>query len=484
VRSNLVRISQIVTPVVNPRLVKVMMASDGYPALVTLSSAVPGFVGFNEDGVPVDSDGRVILVADLTTVAGDGLPGNMTVKGERLIDVNGDGIADNVDLVEMGKKMQIDLDGDNKPDLDVDGDGILDSDFNGDGFPDSVVVDTTTAQTVVFIRYRATDGSIKKVPLAEAGFVKVAWSNDASQLYVSWSQSTGGVSGLGYSVAVGESFNELTKITKSYVDGTRVNSNSRRISNLSLQPAAVVRLDNELAAGTSTGTAITVDADIPKSFPDTARIYVGMEMIQVRKTGSRAFTVIQRGANNSIPQFHPKGTPVSDTAYTVAIRVSSGSTVASEKPLMLYRIDTDAPSSPSSVKSGGAGTSSEGAFGFGAPGLQGAAVAPSGIFPVSWSPASDLTSGVLQYEIQERVDNDPVWRTAAVIPAKTADGALVTNYTVGGDPRNPMEKPRSKGKFYSYRIRAFDSAGTPSSWAAAAAPTFVGSLSDLETISN
>ena len=114
----------------------------------------------------------------------------MIINGERLIDVNGDGIPDNVDIIGSGSRTQIDMDGDGKPEMDIDGDKILDSDFNGDGFPDEIVIDTTTLQAVVFIRYRATDGTIKKVPVAEAGFVKVTWSNDASQLYVAWNQQS------------------------------------------------------------------------------------------------------------------------------------------------------------------------------------------------------------------------------------------------------------------------------------------------------
>ena len=484
--SNLVTFTEIVTPVVNPRIVKIMLASDGYPALVKLSSSVPGFVSFGEANVPLDQNGNPILAADLQTQAADGVPGNITLGGERLIDLNGDGVPDNLDLAGTGRRDQIDLDGDGKPELDIDGDGILDSDFNGDGFPDEVVIDSTTLQTVIFVRYRASNGSIQKVPVADAGFVKVSWSNNASELYISWTPSTVTATALNYSVAVGESFNELDKISKSYLNGDYVSQNARKITSLSLQPAAVVRLDNELSVVTSTGTQFTVDKTIPSEFPDTGRIYVGMELMQVRKAGTRTFEIISRGANDSLPQFHPKGTPVSDTGYTVALKVSSGpaAVIASQKPLILYRIDTQAPSAPGSLKGSGQESSAPGLLPFGARGAFGAAsFAPSGIFPISWTPAADDHSGVAQYEIQERVGNSPVWKTIGFIPAKTADGALVSNYTVGGDPRTPAESPRAKSKFFSYRVRAFDAAGSPSSWSGASAPVFTGSLADLDTIS-
>ncbi len=245
----------------------------------------------------------------------------------------------------------------------------------------------------------------------------------------------------------------------------------------------MVRLDQELPATASTGTVINVDLDIPKSFPAVGRIYVGMEMMQVQKSGAKTFSVISRGTSGSQPQFHPKGTPVSDTAYTVSLKISSGAVapITSEKPLLLYRIDTEPPTSPGNLK----GSASASAPAFGSPGVRGtqAQVSASGIFPVSWAASSDLGSGVAQYEIQERVGTSPVWKSIAFIPAKTADGALVTNYTVGGDPRNPTEIPRTSGKFYSYRIRAFDAAGSPSGWATQDVPIFVGSLKDLETIS-
>ncbi len=44
-------------------------------------------------------------------------------------------------------------------------------------------------------------------------------------------------------------------------------------------------------------------------------------------------------------------------------------------------------------------------------------------------------------EIQEREDASPVWKPIAVIAARTADGALVSNYTVGGD--SPPGKART-----------------------------------------
>src|SRR3989338_10216174 len=95
-----------------------------------------------------------------------------------------------------------------------------------------------------------------------------------------------------------------------------------------------------------------------------------MKPIQVRKTGPRTFEVISRGTSGSQPQFHPKGTPVSNTGYTVSLRVSSGtvSPITSEKPLLLYRIDTNAPTTPGTLSS-----ASSGATPFGSPGARGAA---------------------------------------------------------------------------------------------------------------
>jgi hypothetical protein len=74
-------------------------------------------------------------------------------------------------------------------------------------------------------------------------------------------------------------------------------------------------------------------------------------------------------------------------------------------------------------------------------------------YNVNWGAASDnatgVESGVARYEVQERKDTSPVWKTIA---------------TPAGDKLNMFIQDKEPGSFYYYRVRAQDEAGNWSAW--------------------
>jgi hypothetical protein len=74
------------------------------------------------------------------------------------------------------------------------------------------------------------------------------------------------------------------------------------------------------------------------------------------------------------------------------------------------------------------------------------AAAASSSFWVNWPPASDDVSGILYYEIQERTDTSPVWQTVST--------SSVNSYQINKDTYT------DQGKFFYYRVRARNYAGT------------------------
>jgi hypothetical protein len=74
---------------------------------------------------------------------------------------------------------------------------------------------------------------------------------------------------------------------------------------------------------------------------------------------------------------------------------------------------------------------------------------------------------VREYEIQERVDNDPVWRTVAHVPS------VRTSYIIG-EGKLAGDDARPRGHFYTYRIRARNFAAGWSDWSPVSNAAFTG----------
>jgi hypothetical protein len=123
-----------------------------------------------------------------------------------------------------------------------------------------------------------------------------------------------------------------------------------------------------------------------------------------------------------------------------------------ESAIKLYRVDVTPPSIPEKPVSDQE--------------LSGKP-ATKGMFTMTWKLVSDGESGVRTYEIQERVDNDPVWKTIRLAPGNR-------NTFVIGNLDNPSNKAKPAGHFYTYRIRAVNQAGVASAWSDASAPAATG----------
>jgi hypothetical protein len=98
--------------------------------------------------------------------------------------------------------------------------------------------------------------------------------------------------------------------------------------------------------------------------------------------------------------------------------------------------------------------------------------AEGGKFEIKWDPSGDVESGVREYQIQERVDNDPIWRTVAYVPANRV------SYIIG-DGKVLGDEPRARGHLYTYRVRSRNHAGGWSEWSPVSNAAFTGLPSEV-----
>ncbi|MDH5662115.1 MAG: T9SS type A sorting domain-containing protein, partial [Elusimicrobiota bacterium] len=84
---------------------------------------------------------------------------------------------------------------------------------------------------------------------------------------------------------------------------------------------------------------------------------------------------------------------------------------------------------------------------------------------VHWDFANDPESGVVTYELQEKVDTSPLWNTISS--------------TIPGDSQNYAITGKEQGHFYFYRVRARNAAGSWSSWSGASSPAVTGLPKDI-----
>jgi len=132
----------------------------------------------------------------------------------------------------------------------------------------------------------------------------------------------------------------------------------------------------------------------------------------------------------------------------------------------VVRIDLSPPSAPANVLPGPAKS--------GVP-------ATEGKYEITWDHAKDYESGVELYEIQERQDTSPVWKTIDVVSGdkfsiNVGDGDA---HDINGNPI--ADEPRPQGHFYYYRVRARNAAGSYGSWSPESAPAATGLPADVIT---
>jgi len=86
-------------------------------------------------------------------------------------------------------------------------------------------------------------------------------------------------------------------------------------------------------------------------------------------------------------------------------------------------------------------------------------------YNVHWDFANDPESGVGAYELQEKADTSPLWKTISS--------------TIPGDSQNYAITGKEQGHFYYYRVRAKNGAGSWSEWSRASSPAVTGLPKDI-----
>ncbi|MCS7151963.1 MAG: hypothetical protein NZ928_06225 [Endomicrobia bacterium] len=366
-------------------------------------------------------------------VDNDGKPDKQMRNGEVFIDVDNDGTNDLEDLDGDGVKDDVDLVGDGKPSIDMTGDGFLDIDMNCDGKPDSVLADIN-GDTIPEIDL-SRDGTI------DWGYVPERWTNRTTQLFAQWRHVANVVD---YRVGVGNTANK-NNLTESFAPGGWLSTNKApryTVTNLSLQAAKVTRLLKSVSRFDTPPFDLYVEST--DGFPaEKSDIYVGGEIMYYETKSENSFRITQRAKYETQAQDHPAYTRV--TNQGVYYRVHGVGTEGVTGPavqLMIYRVDITPPSAPTKPVSDYDRLGRE---------------ITEGVYTIEWSPAADAESGIMGYEIQERVDTNPVWKTIRFVAGSR------TSFVIGNSD-TPDNKPREKGHFYYYRIRAKNYAGSYSPW--------------------
>ncbi len=420
------------TPVYQP----IIIADNGYPAYAKVDSS--GNVIIGSDGYPVADETRWIYGSTKTACKAH----------EPLIDINGDVIPDNFDFFNTGKCINISLNNSPFPSFDIDGDRIIDFETNLDYIPDKIV-DNGWGEPLYFIGDRYQNQKLYySVP--QIGAVPTAWTSKPNEIKARWQPATADV--LRYEITLGENYKDVTSIKRVW-EPVSGNELFGAISNISLSPGNITVLTSRITLDSSSFTV--KDAS---NFAQEGVVYVGSEIMLVSKIDNKTFRIIERGIQGSYPSMHtPWGEFVSDRAYIVSVRALSrtGEYLPNENgtPVLIFRIDTTKPTQP------------------GAPQPQlplGEAAGPS--YTLKWEASTDNDSNIMAYEIQERVNTSPIWKTIAAIPGYKYGGGINNIYTVGDPKVVPGERPRPQGNYYTYRVRAWNFAGLHSDWSEVSRP--------------
>ncbi|MBI4668094.1 MAG: hypothetical protein HY747_02730 [Elusimicrobia bacterium] len=274
-----------------------------------------------------------------------------------------------------------------------------------------------------------------------------------------------------YEAALGYDYTNPSLLTMRW-DTSSV-ENKKIITGITLPVAKVTRLLSEISPLASTITVVSSEG-----FPDQGRLYLGSEIIEYDgKLGTDKILVKNRGIGGSLAQTHLPGEVVSNQAFVFSVRAVSSLGSAyipsmAGRPLLMYRTDVTEPTVP------------------GAPKVMLAQGEMALTYQIDWQPSLDPESRAFYYEIQEREDTNPVWRTIALIPANKTGGAdnsilLVGDPTVQTQGYAAADAPRQSGHFYSYRVRTYNAAGAVSVWSSESAPASTGQIPEaVKNVSN
>jgi hypothetical protein len=260
---------------------------------------------------------------------------------------------------------------------------------------------------------------------------------------------------------------------------TTTGNQSIEIKGLALSEPLTVFLAEDLLSSKTAGSVEVEFADgDPKkgvanptdNFDRTGTIVIGKEIVSYTDKTNHTITGITRGVQGSAVADHYKGQQATNKAYFVQVKAVTDLAGETPEKWGVVKIDLTAPSAPANVIPTPAKT--------GIP-------AEDGKYEVTWDHAKDFESGVQLYEVQERTDTNPVWKTVDVVSGDRFSTNIGDGVAQDINGNALPDNPRDKGHFYYYRVRAKNNAGSLGDWSVQSAPSATGLPSEvISSVSN
>jgi hypothetical protein len=249
------------------------------------------------------------------------------------------------------------------------------------------------------------------------------------------------------------------------------------ISGLALSEPLTVFLSADLLATQLSGSiSVTYPAGSPNygtpatgNFAPAGTVTIDKEMISYTGVTNNTFTGITRGCYGTPIEDHFNGNQLTNLAYFIKVKAD---TLVGETPAAwgVVRVDLTPPSAPTNVT----------------PSTQKTHIpATQGVYELQWGVSTDYESGVFQYQIQERMDANPVWKTVDVVPGSRFSDNIGSGVAHDLNGNSISNNPRPQGHFYYYRIRAENNAGSWGAWSAISLPAETGVPTEvISSVSN
>ncbi|MCB4791979.1 MAG: hypothetical protein LHV68_08835 [Elusimicrobia bacterium] len=251
------------------------------------------------------------------------------------------------------------------------------------------------------------------------------------------------------------------------------------LTGLALSEPIVTFLGADLLATQANGTSITayLPAGHPRigtpataGFDSGGQIIIGREIIGYTDSSGDSFKNITRGLHNTTIEDHYKSDQITNHAYFLKVKAVSSLAGITPQVWGVIKVDMSPPSNPENVLP--------------APAVSGVP-ATEGKYEVKWVSAKDFESGIEEYEVQERMDANPVWQTIDVISGNNFSINVGDGLAADINGVSIKDDARPEGHFYYYRVRAKNGAGSWGPWSEMSLPATTGIPNDvISAVSN
>ncbi|MHB9154780.1 MAG: hypothetical protein ACYC5N_03680 [Endomicrobiales bacterium] len=329
-----------------------------------------------------------------------------------------------------------------------------------------IVPETAVSATSNAFPYRSVNIAIADVSISEVdvrpdkeGVQEVAWANSNTSMGAQWSiVKVAQANVRTYRAAIGSRPDTQDATLGIGSNGwSSSDKASIEIRGLALSEPVVVYLAGDLTLTATGSISVEYPDGHPKkgvanptdSFDLPGALTIGKEIIYYTGKTANTFFGITRGYYGTPVEEHFKGTQVTNKAYFFKVKAETDLAGETPEKWGVVRIDLTAPSRATNVLPGPAKS-----------GLP----ATEGKYEVTWDHAKDYESGVELYEVQEREDTNPVWKTIDVVAGdrfSTIVGDENAHDTAGN---LILDRARAQGHFYYYRVRAKNQAGSWGEW--------------------